>query len=59
MSQEVKRARAQYLNGLAVALLGSTVSAVPAGAPLWALVPAAALSLLLHWLAVETVRQGK
>jgi hypothetical protein len=59
MSREVSRTRAQYLNGIAVALLGSSVSAAGAGAPIWVLVPAAVVSLLLHWQAVQTIRQGK
>ena len=59
MSREVSRTRAQYLNGIAVAPLGSSVSAVCAGAPIWVLVPAAAGSLLLHWQAVRSFRQGK
>ena len=59
MSREVTRARAQYLNGIAVALIGSGVSAVGAGAPIWVLVPAGAGSLMLHWQAVQTIRKGK
>lgn len=41
MTTEGKKARAQYLNGLAVAVLTGSVSAVVSGVvPAWLLVPA-------------------
>ena len=56
MTEEPKKARAQYLNGLAVAVVSLAVSAVLAGAQWWMLPPAAAISLTLHWAAVRVVR---
>ena len=56
MTKEAKRARAQYLNGLAVSVISLTVSVVLAGGPWWLLAGAAALSLLLHRAAVGTLR---
>ena len=59
MSEHVRSTRAQYLNGLAVAVAGASISAVLAGAPLWLLVPAAGTSGLLHWLALSAVAQRR
>jgi hypothetical protein len=56
MTKEAKRARAQYLNGLAVSVISLTLSVVLAGGPWWLLAGAAALSLLLHRMAVDTLR---
>jgi len=56
MSDEWKKARAQYLNGLAVAIVSLAISAMLAGAPWWVLPAAVAVSLTLHWAAVWVVR---
>ena len=56
MSQEAKRTRSQYLNGIAVALVSTTMSAVIAGAPLWLVGPAVAGSAALHVLAVRATK---
>ena len=56
MSEEWKKARAQYLNGLAVAVVSLAVSALLAGTPWWVLPAAGAVSLTLHWAAVRVVR---
>jgi hypothetical protein len=55
MTEEAKKARAQYLNGLAVAVITITVSVVLAGGSWWLLAVAGALSVALHKLAVRTV----
>lgn len=55
MTEEAKKARAQYLNGLAVAVITITMSVVLAGGPWWLLAGAGALSVALHKLAVRTV----
>lgn len=56
MTEEAKKTRAQYLNGLAIAVISLTVSVVLAGGPLWLLAGAAAVSVLLHLAAVVVVR---
>ena len=56
MTDEAKKTRAQYLNGLAVAVLSLAVSAVLAGAHWWVLPAAVAISVTLHWVAVRVVR---
>ena len=56
MTEEWKKARAQYLNGLAVAVISLTVSVVLAGGPWWLLAGAAAASVLLHAAAVVVVK---
>lgn len=56
MSEERKKVRAQYLNGLAVAMVSLAVSAMLAGAPWWVLPAAGAVSLTLHWAALRVVR---
>lgn len=56
MSEEWKKVRAQYLNGLAVAMVSLAVSAMLAGAPWWVLPAAGAVSLTLHWAALRVVR---
>lgn len=56
MTQEWKKARAQYLKGLAVATVSLAVSAMLAGAPWWVLPAAGVVSLTLHWATVWVVR---
>jgi hypothetical protein len=56
MAEEWKKARAQYLNGLAVATVSLAVSAMLAGAPWWVLPAAGVVSLTLLWAAVWVVR---
>lgn len=58
MTQEWKKARAQYLNGLAVATVSLAGSAMLAGGPWWVLPAAGAVSLTLHWAAVRVVRSA-
>lgn len=56
MIDEAKRTRAQYLNGLAVAVIGIAASAVVAGGGWWIFVAGVAASMLLHWAAVRLAR---
>ena len=56
MTEEWKKARAQYLNGLAVAMVSLATTAVLTGAPWWVLPAAVAISVTLHWVAVRVVR---
>ena len=56
MTEEVKKTRAQYLNGLAVTVVGLMVSVVLAGGPWWLLAVAVAVSVVLHLAAVVVVR---
>ena len=59
MTSERQKARAQYLNGLAVAVLTGSVSAVVSGAAAaWLLVPAALASVALHAGAVWVVSRA-
>jgi hypothetical protein len=50
---EANRTRAQYLNGLALAVVSITGSAILAGAPTWVLLPAGVASGVLHITAVH------
>lgn len=60
MTSERQKARAQYLNSLAVAVLTGSVSAVISGAaPFWLLVPAAMASVALHAGAVWIVGRAR
>lgn len=56
MTEEAKKTRAQYLNGLAVSVISITVSVVLAGGPWWLLAAAAPASVVLHLAAVVVVR---
>jgi hypothetical protein len=57
MSREVSRTRAQYLNGVGVAILGSGFSAVLAGAPIWLLPPVVGVSAALHFAALRSIER--
>ena len=57
MTNEQRKTRAQYLNGLAVAVLTVSVPATVSGAVVpWLLVPVLLVSIALHLLAGSTVR---
>lgn len=56
MTEEAKKTRAQYLNGLAVSVISLTLSVVLAGGPWWLLAGAVAASIALHLAAVVVVR---
>lgn len=56
MTNETRKARAQYLNGLAVAVMSVATSAILAGAPWWVLPAAGLASITLHWAAARAAR---
>jgi hypothetical protein len=55
MRSEAKKVRAQYLNGIAIAILSAAGAALLAGQPLWVLVLALVASLAIHAAAILTV----
>lgn len=56
MSDQAKRIRASYLNGLAVAVISLAASAVISGASWWILLVATGASAALHAAAVRAGR---
>lgn len=56
MSNEAKKAKAQYYNTIAITVVTVTTSAVFAGAPWWTLAIAIGASALLHRAAIRALR---
>lgn len=57
MTNEQRKSRAQYLNGLAVGVLSLACSSILVGVlPLWAVIPALAGSVAMHLAAVRIVK---